>query len=254
MPGGPQPLTRPQRRKLIAQITRRLQKRYGPDLLALGVYGSVAREEDGPYSDIEMHCLLRGSGIDTSFEWSAGPWKAEVDVYSWDIIRLKAAQVDVDWALTQRAYTQVLVIDDPQGLFEQLKELVFSQPETAFLAALHDLVVGEIYELVGKVRNCRVSRMKTPLAWYATELTVRGALLIGLAQRHLFRSSAHIFSESLELPDQPMNFSELCRKVMVGDLSDAESIFQAIEAFWNGVEAWAYEHGITITAHPVIPI
>ena len=254
MIGGPQPLTHEQRRELVDQISAHLHAHYGAELLALGVYGSVAREEDGPFSDIEMHCILRGNGVETNYEWSAGPWKAEVDVYSWDVIQEMAARVEGDWALTQRAYTQVMPVYDPQDLFARLVDLVFSQPEQVYRTALHDLVVGEIYELIGKLRNCRVTGMHAPVTWFTTELAVRGALLVGLAERHLFHSASRMFTEVLELPGKPNGLPELCQLVIAGDLSDSEIIFPVCDAFWHGVEAWADKHGIQIAAHPTIPI
>lgn len=117
MPGGPQPVTRDHRLQIARQIAGRLRRHYGEQLLALGLYGSLARGTDGPYSDIEMHCVLHGSGIEFCHEWSAGPWKAEVDVYSQDVLLAWAGEVDVDWPLTHGACVQVQVLHDPADFF-----------------------------------------------------------------------------------------------------------------------------------------
>ena len=91
---GPQPISSEQRRHTAQEIAQALQQHYQERLLALGIYGSLGRGSDGPYSDIEMHCIVQGEGIEQCFEWSTGPWKAEVDVYSSEVILGLAAEVE----------------------------------------------------------------------------------------------------------------------------------------------------------------
>ena len=100
LPTDPRPQSRERRLALARQIARRLAEVHGPALKAVGVYGSTARGTDGPYSDLEMWCVLRTTGEDYAHEWTTGPWKAEVDVYSADLILAEAARVDGRWPLT----------------------------------------------------------------------------------------------------------------------------------------------------------
>jgi kanamycin nucleotidyltransferase len=66
-----------QRMELAQMITKRLIIRYGKVVKAIGLYGSLARNEDGPYSDIEMFCVLRAPGkrAITSGVWGPGKQK-----------------------------------------------------------------------------------------------------------------------------------------------------------------------------------
>ena len=86
MTGGPQFYIHQERIQRVNEIAAQLRGHFGARLLALGLYGSVARGTDGPYSDIELFCIIQGEGVDYAFEWSTGPWKAEVDVYSPDTL------------------------------------------------------------------------------------------------------------------------------------------------------------------------
>jgi predicted nucleotidyltransferase len=52
---GPGTMSRNERLQVCCDISERLQKVYGEAILATGVYGSVARGTDGPFSDIEIH-------------------------------------------------------------------------------------------------------------------------------------------------------------------------------------------------------
>jgi kanamycin nucleotidyltransferase len=219
-------MDRSRRLDLAREIAAQIQDHYRDirdvivdDVLAIGVYGSLARGTDGPYSDIEMHCVVRGSGVDVCHEWSAGAWKAEVDV----------------WALY-----------DPTGFFSRLRDAALLHPDEVFQRVIRDVIVGEIYERIGKVRNARAANDDACLPFLAVELARCGACLLGLAHRHLYTTSTRMFEESLALPGRPEGYDILCRMVMAGDLADAARIADASDAFWSGVERWAGERGIQI--------
>jgi kanamycin nucleotidyltransferase len=246
MPGGPQPMERERRLELAYRIAERVQRHYRERTLAVGIYGSLARGSDGPYSDIEMHCVLQGSGIERCHEWSAGPWKAEVNVYSADVVLRWAAEVDVDWSITHGAYTQVLPVHDPTGFFPRLRDTVLSQPDEAFRRAVRDVIVGELYERIGKIRNARAMGNDACLPYLAVDLAKVGACLLGLAHRHLYGSSSRLFPESLTLPHRPDGYDRLCRMVMSGELSDATRVADTSDTFWLGIESWAEAHDLRI--------
>ena len=50
MPGGPKPMARARRLELSFEIAAQVQRHYRDRVLAVGVYGSVARGTDEPYS------------------------------------------------------------------------------------------------------------------------------------------------------------------------------------------------------------
>ena len=243
---GPQPIARDQRHRKVLEIGAHFRKRYGDQVLAMGVYGSHARREDGPYSDIEMHCVLKDPGVDESFEWSAGAWKAEVDVISQDLLLAQAARMDVDWSITHGAYTRVWVLYDPESFFPRLAQAASSQSEAAFQSILKDVIVGEIYELIGKIRNTFEFNEFSSLPYFTVHLAQHAACLVGLAQRHIYTSSARMFRESLSLPDRPNGYDAIIELVMQGSLTDPAAILRLANAFWKGVEQWAEQKKLII--------
>lgn len=224
---------------LTHEIERLLRQRYGDQLLALGLYGSTARGEDGPYSDIEIHCVIRGKGIETSFEWSAGAWKAEVDVYSQEVILAQAAALDGDWPITHGAFLHVQALHDPQGLFPRLSAAAFDHSPEEFRDAAAEVIVGEIYELIGKIRNTAQGETGS-LVYFFVMLARHAACLLGLDQRQVYRSTARLFADSLALPDRPDGYDDLCHCVMTGNgLNDAAHLRALSDLFWEGLIAWA---------------
>lgn len=234
------------RLELAYDVAERVQHHFGEAVVAIGVYGSLARGSDGPYSDIEMHCVVQGTGIDESLEWSTGPWKAEVNVYSEDVLLAWATKVDEDWPLTHGACIDVLPVYDPSGFFPRLRDATLSCDDDAFDQVIRDLIVGELYELIGKMRNARAAGNVACTPYLAVELTKMGMSLIGLANHYLYTTSTTAFEESLKQLGRPEGYDRLCQMVMSGDLGNATRVVDAAETLWSGVELWASARGIVL--------
>lgn len=234
----------------IAERARDAQK---STLKAVGVYGSTARGQDGPYSDLEMLCVLGTPGEEFSYEWCYGPGKAEVNFYGEDVLLRKAAQVDGRWPLTHGAFLMVRPLIDPGGFFQQLRNVVRTRPREAFAAAIRATLVGELYELVGKLRNAMGAHKFASLPELALGMAKHGAFVIGLANQRCFSSGGRVLEEALDMPDRPAGFDELCRLAMSGQLSDPTVVAAACERFWAGLEAWAVAKGHTIVEPRRVP-
>ncbi len=234
------------RLKLANDIARRFQIHYGADVLAIGVYGSLARGTDTDFSDIEMYCILKGTQIDTPCEWSNGNWKAEVDVQSADVLLKWASELDETWSLTHGSCVNILSLYDPEAFFSQLKSAVFDHRDEQFEAVIKEMIIGELYEFAGKIRNTIASGNTSSLPLQVANITKYTAFMIGLANRSLFTSSASFLPESLAMKDRPSGYDELCDVVMSGQLSDFEHLRQLVNNLWAGVEAWAAHRGLKI--------
>jgi kanamycin nucleotidyltransferase len=246
MSRGPQPMNHEDRLKLAKEIASRFQGHFAESMLAIGVYGSLARGTDTAYSDIEMYCVIKGQRIDTPYEWSTGEWKAEVDVQSADVLLKWAAELDETWSLTHGSCVNILPFYDPGNFFGQLKELVFDHSDEEFESVIKDMIVGELYEFLGKIRNTVASGNTSSLTIQAGNIAKYGAFMIGLANRSLYSSSSNLLPESLALPDRPNGYDALCELVMRGELNDFPRVVQAADRFWDGVESWAKARGLKI--------
>ena len=113
-------------------------------------------------------------------------------------------------------------------------------------AALAECIVGDVYELVGKIRNAVAERRTASLALFTVELARYAAGVAGLAQRHLYPSAAEMLEDSLRLPDLPQGYPALCRLVISGRLDAPHEILARVDAYWDGLEAWAAQRGLVI--------
>lgn len=253
MSGGPQPIAREQRLHLAREIADRALAARGNDVLAVGLYGSTARGTDGPYSDIEIMCVLNTEDEDYSPEWVHGQWKAEVNFLSKNVLLAQATKVDERWPLTHGLYIHVLPLYDPQHFFATLREVASEQPEERFHEAIRDLIIFEIYEMIGKLRNARHSNNTAYFPEIAVSMARYGAYLVGLANRHYYTTSSKVQQESLTLPQRPAGYDDLCRLVMSGDLREPQRISDLCETFYTGVEQWAEERNIVFEETHDIP-
>lgn len=240
---GPLPFTHEQRLSRAQSIAGRFRQKFGAEIMAIGLYGSLARNADGPYSDIEMFCVVRGEGINTAYEWSEGAWKAEVNLYSPDTLLDFARELDEFWPLSHGALVTVLPLYDPESFLETLKQPVFDHSDEDFTGQITSTIVGELYEIVGKIRNAAATGNTSHLPAWAVEMTQFTALVIGLANRHLYVTSGGMLAESLRLPDQPAGYAPLCELVTSGRLSDPARIAHAADILWEGLETWSAAHG-----------
>lgn len=241
---GPQPFSHAERMSRAREIAETFRAHF--DVLAIGLYGSLARGDDGPYSDIEMYCVVRGQGIDEDYEWSEGAWKAEVNVQSAEVLTAWATEFDEFWPLTHGSCVNILPLHDPQGFFESLKGYVFDHADEEYDDLIRGVIVGELYEFLGKIRNAAASGKTDNLSTLAVEMAQYGAYTIGLANRTLYASSATMFSESQALADKPSGYEQLCELVTSGRLENPAHIARAADRFWEGIEAWASEKSIPI--------
>ena len=262
----PQPWTRDERLALAREICARLRDVHGDALHAVGVYGSTARGTDGPYSDLEMWCVVselpvvgdRGAGGSDrgdhyAHEWVHGPWKAEVDVYTAEALLAEAARVEGDWSLTHGSFEVVLALYDPHGYFARLRAAAVSASPGTFHETLREVIVGELYEDVAKARNAMAMGHATALPQIAFWIATYGAFAIGLANRHRFTTATRRFEEARTLPNRPLGYDRLADLVMAGTLSNAHEVASAIERFWADLVPWAERQGITIAEPRRLP-
>jgi kanamycin nucleotidyltransferase len=241
---GPLPQSSAARRARLDEFLVRLNNQYGPRLLLAALYGSMARGEDGPHSDIELFCVLEEPGLDESLEWIYGPGKAEINLLGPDVARREASRVEENWSLSSGQFTGAQLLYGDAGLLEELRQRALSVSHESRQAAVASIVVGELYEWIGKLRNAAGTDL--PLAPLACDFTVVLAQAVGLANGRRYSSSMRQLSEVLTFPDLPDGFSELCQLVAAGDLRDPARVSQAIENAWSGLEPWLARLGISI--------
>uniref|UniRef100_UPI003EBE8881 ANT(4')-I family aminoglycoside nucleotidyltransferase n=1 Tax=Bacillus cytotoxicus TaxID=580165 RepID=UPI003EBE8881 len=250
---GPGKVTREERMKIAYTIANQILEKYGSNVKAIGIYGSLARKTDGPFSDIEMKCVLYSLKDSYSYEWTAGNWKAEVNFDSEENIVEEATTIEENWPLTHGQFFTMLPIYDPEGFFQELRQKASSIDKTIFEEAICKTLVEEMYEYIGKVRNIEIQGPKTFLPTLAIKIATTGAMILGLHNKQYFTTSAQVLPEALAFTDKPEGFDALCEMVMSGNLSNHKQIMNVCENFWKGLLSWSAKKSYVIKCSNDVP-
>jgi len=243
---GPQRIDANQRRAVVDQIASRLTAAFGDSIIAVGLYGSTARGVDRDFSDVEMFCVLRNPGYDRRLEWICGGVKAEIELFGEDVIRRKSAELDDVWPVTHAAFANPKPIRGAPAFFAELRRLVYDHTEAQFHDAIRGIIVGELYEGLGKVRNAMLSRAYESLPRVTMRIAIMAELMVGLAHKHIYTAAGLATAESMNLTPRPGNHDELCTMVVGSELSNPNRISDVVERYWKSVIEWAVAERIDL--------
>lgn len=248
MPIGPNPFSHDQKMAIANEIADQLTHHFGDRLVGLALYGSLASGLDGPYSDVEMFCVIDAAHYDQTLEWCTGAWKAEVNVISVKNLLRDAAFVNEKWPVIHTCFINTLPLFDPTNLFLHVRKTALAQPDIKFRNAVKNLIVEEIFEKIGKIRNAHTSSSLYALPSLVTALAYDAACLAGLANRHAFIQKSRMLLEVQTLPNIPQGLVPLCEAVILGDLSQPSHLVETCEAFWCGLIEWSQKQGYKLTS------
>ncbi len=233
-----------ERMALAEEIARRLTAALGSNLSAVGVYGSLARGEAGPYSDLEMYAVVRNPVEVRRYEFVYRGLKVEVDVDQEQDLLREAATVDERWPLKTGSFVDVQPLHDPGGFFDELRRAALAVPEEATRAALRQAFVDEVCETIGKLRNAQAGGNSGYLPLAAHDLVWQTATLLGLARRRPYKSRATVIPASLALTPLPRGYRELADLVTSGRLADPGAVARACDELWAGLVEWLGDLGL----------
>jgi kanamycin nucleotidyltransferase len=250
---GPRKKTSDERMQIAHSIAQQVIAKYGGNVRAIGIYGSLARKSDGPFSDIELKCVCHQLEHSYSYEWTAGDWKAEVNFDQAEVIIEEAITVEEDWPLTNGKFFDLQPLYDPSGFFLELKDKAATVENARFKEAICKTIVEEMYEYMGKLRNIAVQGPTTFLPILAMKIAMTGAMIVGLHHRQCYTTSAQVLPEALAMDDQPHGLKALAEMVMTGNLTNPQQIIAACENFWQTLLQWTAEKGYQIKCSKEIP-
>ncbi|MBW5445437.1 KNTase domain-containing protein [Cohnella sp. CFH 77786] len=236
--------TREEKLHFVYRAKDKLLALHGDGILAVGIYGSLGRGSDGPYSDIEIHVVTRDGYSLQGHEFIWLPFKLEISAVTETEFRNKAAGCDDGWPIRAGSYVDILPIHDPDSLFDEIKKVPSSIPDETVRETMRQFMIWEPYETMAKIRNSHCSGNWNYLPTGATDLAWQTAKLVGLANRRYFSTRARTLEEATGMPLKPAGFTELAASVMAGDLTDKNRVYRLCEKLWTGLNEWFRELGI----------
>jgi len=227
-------------------ITQNVVERYGANVIAVGVYGSTARETDEPYSDLEIVVVLHEAVEPRNLEYYFEGWKNEVNFVTPDDLLAEVYEVDIDWPLRGGQFIGVLPLYDPTGYWLYLEEIAANIPVEVLTEALREAIVDEYLEHWAKFRNARLRGDDNFSRWAAWTLVWDAVRIVGLANRVYYPSRARAVPLSLTLPLQPEGYAAFVSIFESGDLTDIAQLESLAGTLHAGLLEMAAEQGIVL--------
>jgi len=240
----PASTSRDEKLEIINLIKNKLLSIYKADIIAIGVYGSLALGNDGPFSDIEMHVVTKDGIKIKSYEFIYEKFKIEINTKQKNEFLNEAMMVDDSWAIRVGMFINILSIYDPNNFFNDVRKLPFHVPDAAIRETMREFMIWEPYETMAKIRNNYNCKNFNYLPLGAKDLIWQTSKLIGLANKQYYSTRARTFEESLKMNSKPSGYEELVFCVMDGKLNDKEYIYKLCEGLWLGLNDWYAELGI----------
>lgn len=243
-----------QRLALARDLTQRILAKYGEEVLGVAAYGSVARNEDTEYSDLEMKVVTTNAVAESDVEYvhNSGA-KVEIDYEPIDTYLAIAGTVGDHWWHTAGQYLSQLII------YQRDDTDVFARAAATAKALLHDeaqftrrmaqLMVDDLYELTGKMRGAWQRRDEQNLRWWAHEFIYDACCYLALANRVYFTTSGTIWQQVLEFPILPEGFEGELTLLAGFEPGSLAAVYRATEELWANLQRLAMQQGIVWTTN-----
>src|SRR4030042_5925553 len=194
--------------ELARIIAEQIVGRYGKEIIGIALYGSVAKNEDAEYSDLEFWiattnkipsrevlCIYKGQSIELFY----GP----ADNFVSD-----TKSITPFWPLQADMRRSFIIMHEQVKYFDRIHKAANNIDEQAYNDAIRERML-RTFELIGKLKNAMGIKDQYGILALARDITFSFALLIGLVNRSYYKSQRGMYQKSKEMPLKPDNYSEL---------------------------------------------
>lgn len=231
------------RLQIAREISAELRQREGRNLLAVGVYGSVARGEDRPFSDVDLVMLVRTKrrrprlfvrdGILVSL-LQMTPQEARDEVHG------------SPWNLPEAlsGWRSMRILYDRSGVLRRLKIRARHPKASQFRAVVRRDFLG-VYEDYGKLRNALQGGDSDEAREMAIWFTQGALMLLFCLERHVVRTGRQLFVELRAFG----SLGNAIRRLRYESLSNLEA-GRLARLIWSSLVRRAREEGLRLPEAP----
>jgi kanamycin nucleotidyltransferase len=228
-------MDRAQRMQLANDLSTAFREQHGEHIVAVGIRGSVARQEDNEFSNLNLVVVTDRPGVGASRSLLLGPTAVDVYVVDRESYLIDAATVGPWWPIRADQFTHSKPIHDPHDFYRDLRKTYESYVEGApaeeFLRAEAANVVQAV-TWAYKARS-RISMAEGMSRIAIAESALRAVLALGLRARFVFKNPAHAFMMAGQLPGSPPRFTDSLNSALLAG-SDTK---EAVAALEDAIEA-----------------
>lgn len=234
------------RLRIAHELKKKILKKHGNNVLGIAIYGSVAKNQDRAYSDLEMFVVTKRKQAVRDVRYVYRDMTVEVAYTSARTVLREARRVTPNWAIEADSYRSYAVLYEQKAWFKKLQRAVQAQDLQAFTKAIKKYMVW-LHELMGKIKNAYRFHDDHLFYWLATFFGWESILLLGLMNRHYYESERVMFDEVLSLPLLPRNYKKLLGIVFRFTPADHDAVYNGAMTLYRELRRLARARGVVLT-------
>jgi kanamycin nucleotidyltransferase len=242
-------MDRGERVDLAKELSNAFIERYGDAIVATGIRGSVARQEDVEQSNLNMVIVTVAPGVSASRALLYGPIAVELYVVDREAYLADAGIVGPWWPVRADQFAHHIALHDPQDFWKSLRnayEQAMTSPDDAEFLRAESANIVQAVSWAYKARAA--SGNSGEMARLAiAEAALRAVLAMGLRARFVFKNLAHALRFAPQLPGAPKEFGPAMQRALASGVETHESI-QAIENAIETLLGAAIENNVPVVA------
>ncbi|KPJ72125.1 hypothetical protein AMJ52_07390 [candidate division TA06 bacterium DG_78] len=226
-------------------LTKKIVRKYGKDIYGIVIYGSVAKNEDRRYSDLEMYVVTKKKLKVKEVKYVYRGMNIEVSYIPAREMLRNAKTISLNWPIATDFYRSYLILYEKGDWFQKLRRAVASQNPRDFKRAIQKYLVW-FYELMAKIKNAYRYKDNYSFLWLAAFLGWESIIFLGLVNRKYYKSERDVFTSVMNFPIRPKNYQRLLETVCHFSVKDKKKIYHATLKLFAELQWIARERGISV--------
>jgi predicted nucleotidyltransferase len=223
-------MTHEERLRIARQVADRIVRKHGERITAIAAYGSVAKNEDRTYSDLDMWVATTEPFEDVRFF----VYSDMAISIAWDTeqVRLEyARQVTPSWPLQADEVRSYIVLFERGDFMQRLREAALDVREEEFASAIR-LLMAHATETINKIRNTRETGDHYRLMVEGRWLALHSTMALGLLNRRYYPGGRGLYRLARQLPKQPKDYARLLDVAGGFTTAEGEVVYEAAMELW----------------------
>lgn len=222
-----------ERLRLAREISDRMAKRSGRNIISIGIFGSVARNGDDEHSDLELIVITRNRGFFRQHK-TKGIVVQIVGIPVEKALK-KIRTVDEEWPVRPGYLIHQKIIHGDKSVLGRFRR-EFNQVKNSDLKRAANKMIVWMLDSLNKVKNASQAgnrgKALVPLAFY----TIQANLLVGLLNKHIYKRQYYgALGEAKKFEKLPKDYIKLM-KILYENKDLGKTTRAAIELYDNCLE------------------
>jgi len=231
--------------RIAHQISARIVKKYGRDVMAVYVCGSTSKRLDRPYSDLEMIVAIRDRAEIPMKYYLYRGLIVHIQYLNSSNILDAAKQLTDNWHWEADQYRNRIDLYERDGWFTRLEEAVEKNDKADSAEAIRKSFMM-MTESTAFMRNATLTKDKIGVLSSGRTLAEDAARIVFLMNRRYVTTTSWFWKILFDLRNKPKDFNELVEKMCGFVPTTAEEVVASSERLYKEMSDIVTHYGVKI--------